>query len=357
MGVSICLCMICGDNEPVLVQALESFKPVIDYWVINHNGKNSAIRDLIVKTLDGVPGEFVDGGWVNFSHNRNLVLDRARDKADYFFLPDADEVAVVSPFFDKNLLTAPAYFIKFTGSLDWCLPLLVSSKHSWKYHGVCHEYIAAEGVQLNYPVLPTLMVTHIQTDGDGSKIKRNLDLLLQGVTDESDNSRYLYYLGQTYRDAGDYDKAIEFYGKRVMAAGWDQEQWHAAFQIGVLQSKTGNWVSAVNSLLTAYSMRPARAEPLYYLANYYRQKQAYHLAYWFSVMGLSIPYPSDVLFVERDIYAYLLQSEYAIAASYLHRHNEAIAANRHVLNCPVASQEWKDAAKTNLELSLKALAA
>ena len=76
--------------------------------------------------------------------------------------------------------------------------------------------------------------------------------------------------------------------------------------------------------LKAYEMRPTRgAEPLYQLAVYCRNKNWYAQGYMFSKTGSHIPYPTDLLFVEKDIYEWRILDELAIAAYWTERYQES----------------------------------
>ena len=61
----------------------------------------------------------------------------------------------------------------------------------------------------------TNMDRYIVDIGDGGskadKFERDIKLLTQGIKDEPDNSRYYFYLANSYHDSGKNDEAIEFY--------------------------------------------------------------------------------------------------------------------------------------------------
>src|SRR2546425_12536889 len=110
----------------------------------------------------------------------------------------------------------------------------------------------------------------------------------------------MFYLAQSYRDAGLMAQALQWYTKRAAAGGWEEEVFYALYQVAQLQALSAlPWPVVLNSYLTAYQYRPTRIEPIFRIAKYYREQQQYHLGYFFAQSVLEVPYPEDILFVER----------------------------------------------------------
>ena len=73
----------------------------------------------------------------------------------------------------------------------------------------------------------------------------------------------------------------------------------------------------LGELLSAYNLRPTRAEPLYELARYYREKKGYAMASLFAKAGVQTPLPSDRLFVVESVYSWRLLDELAVATFWI----------------------------------------
>ncbi|MCP4151136.1 MAG: glycosyltransferase, partial [bacterium] len=183
--------------------------------------------------------------------------------------------------------------------------------------GVLHEYIDAP--KARQVTLLKGVCVHPHPDGarssDPHKYRRDALTLENALLDEPGNSRYVFYLAQSYREAGEFDMAIKYYEKRAEMGGWDEEVWYSMYQNGLLKAaRHHRWEEIMPVFLKAFDYRPTRAEPLHKIAQHYRELKNYHVARLFSERALSVPYPDDLLFVEYEIYGYLLAFGYAVDA-------------------------------------------
>lgn len=122
----------------------------------------------------------------------------------------------------------------------------------------------------------------------------------------------MFYLAQSYRDIGNLAQAIEWYEQRATLGGWDEEVWYALFQVARLRQRLGYaWPLVLEAYLEAYQFRPTRVEPLYHLARICRERGQHTLAFLFARQAKDIPYPDDILFVEKPVYERLMPAEWA----------------------------------------------
>ena len=143
-------------------------------------------------------------------------------------------------------LVADSYLIRDDGNLDYQRDLLVSNRHRWAYSGVTHEYIHCDTARTRGK-LPELTITH-HCDGGTRKEKstRDLDLLTKGLEEEPENSRYMFYLAQTYKDIGDHESALAWYNRRIAVGGWAKEAWYSTYQAARMQHAMGMEWSVVS---------------------------------------------------------------------------------------------------------------
>jgi len=345
--------MIVRNEAAVIARCLASVLPVIDYWVICDTGSTDGTPLVITETLASVPGELHDHAWVNFGVNRTQAIKIAEKKADYVLLVDADMVLNIHCSF-KAQLSANAYMIRNTGALDYWETRLVDSKYDWRYAGPTHEYIHSQSGHQRER-LDAIDVTHFADGGARSdKFTRDISLLETALIAEPNNARYLFYLAQSHANLGDFANAIKYYHQRIDAGGWDEERWYSMYQLGVLLERSGAGPEeTTNAYLRAYEYRPARAEPLYQLAKMLRAARRYALALIYIERALKIPYPTDILFIERPVYEYLALFEYAICAHYAGQAEDAIRANDMVIGNPLTPVAIARQAVANKRFSLK----
>jgi tetratricopeptide (TPR) repeat protein len=348
--------MIVKNESAVVARCLESVRPHIDYWIVCDTGSTDNTRELVRETLRDVRGELHERPWVDFARNRTEAIALAKGKADYALVVDADMIVNVHRAF-KDDLTADSYLIRYEGDLDYQQAMLLSQRHDWTYVGVTHEYVHSPTARAQ-DALDALTLTHY-CDGVSrtDKLPRDIALLEEGLRQEPDNARYMFYLAQSYREAGRLEEALEWYRRRASAGGWREEIGYSLYQIGRVQQMLGyGWGQVLESLLAAHEFNPARLEPLYILVRHYREREQYNVGYLLARVFPETAYPSNGLFVERDMYTYKLPLEYAICCHYAGHFSEAVRVNDELLNGPGVPADYIEAATRNRRFSLDALA-
>ena len=182
MPASICLVMIVKNEAAIIHRCLESVRSVISHWIICDTGSVDETMDLVRRELADVPGELFQDEWLNFSHNRNLGLQRAKGKTDYHLLLDADMVLNWSDPFPP--LLADAYFLRFTGKMDYAVIRIVRDRIDWLYQGATHECIEGSGA-FHALELPGVTVTHFEDGGSRqNKYQRDIQILEKALAAE-----------------------------------------------------------------------------------------------------------------------------------------------------------------------------
>ena len=207
-------------------------------------------------------------------------------------------------------------FINDTASA-YTRKLLIKDGLDWKWYGVLHEYIKSSEAKSTAIMKGIKKVSKREgsRSADPLKYQKDAKVLEEALKDEPNNERYVFYLAQSYRDAGDPESALKNYDKRAKMPGWDQETFWAMVQVGAMQEQLKIDPSVIaKSYLSAYLFRPARAEPLCYLAKVYRNQKEYEKGYQTAKIGLTIPIPKDYLFVDTRVYHYDMLLECSVSA-------------------------------------------
>lgn len=299
----------------VLARCLESIKEHIDYWVIVDTGSTDNTKEVIKEQLSDVKGELYERPWVNFGHNRTELMELAKGKADYLLLVDADMTLNVHDSCFRSRLFLDSYLIKYEGTIDYGQKMLVNGKHDWKYTGVTHEYISSDSDK-NSDYLNEISLTHF-CDGArrGKKITEDIILLEEGLSADPNNERYVFYLANSYRDVGQFEKAIEFYEKRATMGKWDQEVYYSLYQKAICLARSQK-VFPIMEFLIAHRYRPTRLEALYEVIRSFRLNSFYREGYEIGKGLLALPYPSDNLFVDKEIHSWKFYDEFSLCAYY-----------------------------------------
>jgi tetratricopeptide (TPR) repeat protein len=292
----------------------------------------------------GIAGEVHEREWVNFGHNRQQALELAvaANQADWLLFIDADEeLGVGNSNFKENLQIGVSYDIeKHHNNVRYALPHLLDIRHNrWCWKGVVHEYIEhLEGEHLKQALPDAWIIFHI---GEGArshgvtqkeKFLRDARLLTAELKKHPKDTRSQFYLAQSYLHAGELQKALDAYRRRLEMEGYEEERFIAQLEIGRISIQLGKTERVVlQELLNAYELRPLRAEPLHALARYFREKSQFGRAYIFAQAANALGMTSDRLFVEQDIYAWRILDELAVAAYWVGQYQQSLDCGEELL--------------------------
>ncbi len=366
------LCMIVKNEAHVIVDCLESVRPLVDYVLIEDTGSTDGTQDLIRGYLarEGLAGEVIEEPWQDFAHNRSLALSRLRERTDvdYALMIDADEVIVYDPGFDavafKKGLVQDLYFIKIRlHSIEYFRPQLVSNRAEFRYRGVLHEFV--EGPPGGYSS-DTTDGFHMLSGRGGARSKNPrkyeddaavLERTLQHETDPFLISRYTFYLAQSHRDSGKLEKALALYLKRTELGFWDQEIFISFYSAAQILEQLGRPdTEVVGAYLRAYESCPWRAEALHGAMRYCRLAGKHHQSYLIGRHAVTLQRPEGGLFVQPWVYEYGVLDEFSIAAYWAGHYQDSLDACERLLREGLIPDRERSRVQANMDFALKRLA-
>jgi len=232
----ICLNMIVRNEAKVIERCLASVKPIIHTWVIVDTGSTDGTQEIIRSFLSDIPGEIYERPWMNFEHNRNEAIQLAKDTGEYLFVIDADDTIEMDQNFSMPSLTAESYqiLVEDSGTQYWRTHFFRTQ--GFHYDGVLHEGLMSTS---NIPAMKLFGLSYHRIGGghrsqDKDKYRKDAAILEDALRMEPKNARYAFYLAQSWRDAGELEKAISCYKRRARMGGWAEEVFVSLLEIGNL---------------------------------------------------------------------------------------------------------------------------
>lgn len=299
--------------------------------------------------------------FVDFEVSRNRALDCAQEAfpgATFMLMPDAEwymhnpEALLEFCKTHKNDLFHSAYLVRIMSThLDFYTARLLRCRSGVRFVGKVHEAV----YHSNKKVTPDTCYFEWRPREAGieksrQRWSRDVTFLLQDHEKNPHDARTVFYLAQTYDCLNDLDNACIWYEHRTKMTGWDEENFLAHYRLAQVYEAMNEWDKALNYYLSAYSMRPTRAEPLIRLAEHYWKSGEHDLAFLFSQRACQIPYPTqDLLCVEKHAYNFTRHDLLGINAWYITATNEHKLGKEGVLE---ALKAWPDAPHLQRNLKL-----
>ncbi len=370
----IALCLIVKNESPVILRCIRSCLPFIDYIYVEDTGSSDntvqVIGDFLAKGCK-MPGHVHKTSWVNFAYNRSEALRRARQipGIDYLLMIDADEVLIyetqevikrISEI--KSKMVADCYYIQTRmGGVTYARPQITSTKKEFYYRGVVHEFLDCQG-EFTSGLLQNITNKPIQ-DGarskDPEKYRKDAEMLEEAMLIESDPkmlSRYTFYCAQSWKDAGNERKALQYYLKASQICSWNQEIYYSLYQASKLKARL-NYPQ--EQVLTTYAkamdVLGNRGEAFYEAIKLCRENKWYMFGWSLAQIALKIPPNHSALFSESWVYDYGILDEASIVAYYVGEYQKSKELCEKLLSEKKYPQSQEMRIKANLTYAISKL--
>ncbi len=273
----IFLNMIVKNESRIIERLLSSVVKIISGCIITDTGSSDNTKEVIINFCkqNNIYCEIKDAEFINFEHARNTSLKYAQESLvpfDYILLLDADHQLIIHDSFNIESLTMPVYSInQGTSNFFYSNIRLIKKDIYAKYIGCTHEYLHHES---EIGQLSTLFINDINDGGcKNDKFERDINLLIKGIENEPHNTRYYFYLANSYKDTAQYEKAASTYEKVLELNGWSQEKYYSCHKLFECCSQIGNIEKGLYYLTTSYLYDDERSECMYELVKYYCAKK------------------------------------------------------------------------------------
>jgi glycosyltransferase involved in cell wall biosynthesis len=339
---TIGLCLIAKNEAHVIRRCLSSTLPLIDYFLIVDTGSEDGTQRVVKDFLGerNACGAVIKEPWDNFGYNRTFALRELRKVQwiDYALMIDADDQLVFEDGFDpaafKSEMQHDLYDVQIRHrDTRYFRAQLCRNELPFRYRGVLHEYLEPPNENCRRAVARGF---HIETGRVGAR-NRNpqkyaddaaiLEKALLTETDPPLIARYKFYLAQSYRDAGQSERALKAYLERAELGFWKEEIFLSLYNAGRLKEALEySDVEIIGTYLKAHEHSPRRAESLHALVAYCHRNGKPALGYLIGKQAITIPMPSYGLFIQTSIYDYGMLDEFAVAAYWAGHYRDSLDA-------------------------------
>jgi tetratricopeptide (TPR) repeat protein len=289
---TILLNMIVKNEAHVIEKTLGNLCDKINfsYYVISDTGSTDDTKAKIKNFFESknIPGEIHDDPWKDFGYNRTCALKHAFNKSDLLLVFDADD-ELKGTFPILSSVDFDAYQLHFGDgyTLNYWRVCMVNNRKKWKYVGVLHEYIALDD-EGNRDIVETkkclpnaylngdYFVVHGVTGGrsnDPLKYHKDAEILSKAFYELPETNdlrnRYAFYCANSYRDAGNIEKAIEWYLIAVKLSGWSQEKYRCCIMLFNLYKSINEIEKALYWCVESVKFDNNRIEGIFKLVQHY----------------------------------------------------------------------------------------
>jgi tetratricopeptide (TPR) repeat protein len=223
-----------GNNQDIVADALNSVKDRVDICILIDTG----ITDNTIEKAREIVGDKLvvkKYNWKNdFSEARNRALEcAAEENCDLAIMCDTDERMIWADGEDlESCFVDPQVNVSMMYSIDrsYCKERVFRIPVLERYYGPTHETFPA--YKVGFTAFPKSRFWELPKTAEQYhwKFTRDLEILLNHVKQNINDPRWFYYLGDTYKNLGRFEEAIEAYHKCWQLNGWDEESAWSCFR-------------------------------------------------------------------------------------------------------------------------------
>ena len=367
--VPVCLTMIVKNEEAVITRGIASVLPYITHYAICDTGSTDRTVEVIEKYMmeHSIIGKVFHHPWKNFGHNRSLSLAASREICPdgWAWVLDADDV--VEGEMPKDFLSMIPKEVNGIniqikqGSTHYERVQLFRNSVKWCYERALHEYpalMAGEKSEQKMASLPPTIWNISSREGARNadpvaKYKRDAEALMGDLAKYPNDPRTLFYLANSWRDAGVPDKALKYYKKRAdLKNGWDQEKYLSLYYIAQLES---NFDTKLENAWKAYELDPRRLEVQYIMMlEGIKQRKKLHQIYALAIATTNRAPLRDFLFVDTELYGWKYDELLSVVAFTCKHYEEAVVVGERALaNAPEREKKRIEITLNSIKAQLK----
>ncbi len=348
---TICLNMVVKNESDVIEKCLNSVKGFIDYWVIFDLGSTDGTQKIVCECLQQIPGELHEVADMNLTFYRNKALSLSRVKTNYTLVMEPYEIWDFSNNFTLPRLNKDCYFTKLRqwgeDQANAQRIALIRNQLDWEWTGVSYDML------ISTQQTDSELIGELTNACNIEVVFRfdNLTCLKKEVQKNPNDARSIYYLALEYLSLEQFQDACDWFTKRVSMKSQNTEETLMAWMhLARAQMNLGEKALALQSYFQAHSSFPARVDPLFYIAQIYREQGNVFLGYLVSNYALSLLQVQDS-HAETEIENHTLLIEFANNALLYGKYQEGFNACSQLLANPKLPEQYKSRVSKNREFA------
>jgi len=373
--IRIILISMIKNESAIIERALGSIVDFVDAICVCDTGSTDSTVSIInnyFKTVK-IPTRLCNHTWKNFGYNRSLSFTETvkfckdlnwNPSKTYGLLLDADQKLVVLPSFDRQISFTPNesgynLMLKTSGCLHH-VPKFINLGREWNCVGSTHEYWTDEKDE-DGPIDLDEEEIYIDDVGDGGcksdKYERDIRLLLQDLEKNPEDSRTIYYLGQSHYDTNNYEEALKWFEKRLKYKGTDEEVYNSYLNIAISVKELDKPESEVKAAFEkCMELYPYMLEPIYYFMEYYISNKKWIEAFEIGKLGLDFEMHEDYPFItEYPLYEHIFKDDMLLVCLKTSKYGIGVKLGNELLNDQKYDEEDEDRITENYNICLEKL--
>jgi glycosyltransferase involved in cell wall biosynthesis len=347
---TIVFATMCKNEEHCIQKTLESVYKSIDYWIVCDTGSTDRTCEIVREFFKekGIAGELYVDEWKGFDKNKCLMMERAKDKADYILHIDADDLLfgdIVLPNDNKDAY----YLLNRRGSSSFKTTILYSGKYTWRFCGVAHTIIKC--VEKPNFVVGDLCEQdfYIRCDPVGSRAfdpkkyfydaERLTKQFFETLIHDPDglNNRSAFYTAQSYFDSSMWKESMQWYRLYLkLKDTWIEECFESQMRISLclihLKAPAQQIAFEMQQAINIFS---DRSEPHYLLGKYFNSigewEKGYNHLKQSKSKSLTQVNSKYVLFVNEKVYGKYVNDELSVSCYWTGRYQEGLELVNEIL--------------------------
>lgn len=282
----------------------------------------------------------------------------------YILLMDADNRVILNNgeegyfILDKEKLTKDVYLADMRRNDNWIYSYKWLAKidqgKRWIWKDPRHEYLTEEGDWIStYGQIKGCCILSGNTGAhsrDPNTYHKDALCFEKCLLHDPNNGRWQYYCGQSWMDAHEHVIARERFIRMIELEDsycWSEEKYMACIYVAKITYMIDpqgpqRTHMMLDYFYQAFNINPQRKEAPYYIADYFRRENLYHVAWLFLKDYIDTPVPSGCFLIDENVSTWQYSEVAAVCAYHIGDKETYIRLCNRALNYPlIPSSEWK----------------